>query len=112
MGGRPWIILAAVALARIGFGYQYQTVATLGPDLMQLYGLDYAGLGALIGAFMLLGGFLALPLGLLARRLGDRLVLGAGLALMVLGPAVSALAAGPPGIGVGRIARRRRARSP
>jgi predicted MFS family arabinose efflux permease len=95
MGARPWLILAAVALARIGFGYQYQTVATLGPDLMQLYGLDYAGLGTLIGAFMLLGGFLALPLGLLARRLGDRLVLGAGLALMVLGPAVSAVAAGP-----------------
>ena len=82
MGARPWLILGAVALARIGFGYQYQTVATLGPDLMQLYRLDYAGLGTLIGAFMLLGGFLALPLGILARRLGDRLVLGAGLALM------------------------------
>ena len=104
MGARPWLILAAVALARIGFGYQYQTVATLGPDLMQLYGLDYASLGTLIGAFMLLGGFLALPLGLLARRFGDRLVLGAGLALMVLGPAVSAVAAGPAGIGVGRSA--------
>ena len=104
MGTRPWFILAAVALARVGFGYQYQTVATLGPDLMQRYGLDYAGLGTLIGAFMLLGGFLALPLGLLARRLGDRLVLGAGLALMVLGPAVSAAAAGPAGIGAGRSA--------
>ena len=66
---RAWLILAAVALARIGFGYQYQTVATLGPDLMGLFQLDYAGLGTLIGAFMLLGGFLALPLGLLARRL-------------------------------------------
>jgi len=91
-----------VALARIGFGYQYQTVATLGPDLMERFQLDYAGLGTLIGAFMLLGGFLALPLGLLARRIGDRLVLGCGLLLMVLGPAVSALAAGPTGIGVGR----------
>jgi MFS family permease len=91
-----------VALARIGFGYQYQTVATLGPDLMERFQLDYAGLGTLIGAFMLLGGFLALPLGLLARRLGDRLVLGGGLLLMVLGPAISAVAAGPTGIGVGR----------
>ena len=59
---RPALILAAVALARIGFGYQYQTVATLGPDLMRLFGLDYATLGTLIGAFMLLGGFVALPL--------------------------------------------------
>jgi MFS family permease len=69
---------------------------------MERFQLDYAGLGTLIGAFMLLGGFLALPLGLLARRLGDRLVLGGGLLLMVLGPAISAVAAGPTGIGVGR----------
>lgn len=102
MSVRPWLILAAIALARIGFGYQYQTVATLGPDLMRLFQFDYATLGTLIGAFMLLGGFLALPLGALARRFGDRLVLGAGLALMVIGPLVSAAAAGPAGIGVGR----------
>ena len=96
MGARPWLILAAVALARIGFGYQYQTVATLGPDLMRLFRLDYATLGTLIGSFMLLGGFLALPLGLLARRFGDRLVLGAGLALMVLGPWSARLPPAPP----------------
>src|SRR5579863_74921 len=102
MGARPWFILAAVALARIGFGYQYQTVATLAPDLMRLFHLDYATLGTLIGAFLLLGGFVALPLGLLARRLGDRIVLGAGLALMIVGPAISATAASPTGIGAGR----------
>jgi MFS family permease len=102
MAVRAWLILAAVALARAGFGYQYQTVATLAPDLMQLFHLDYAGLGALIGAFLLLGGFVALPLGLLARRLGDRIVLGAGLALMIVGPAISASAASPTGIGAGR----------
>jgi MFS family permease len=104
MGARPWLILTAVALARIGFGYQYQTVATLGPDLMRVFRLDYATLGALIGAFMLLGGFLAMPLGLLARRYGDRLVLGTGLAVMVLGPVISAAATGPAGIGFGRSA--------
>ena len=104
MGVRPWLILAAVALARIGFGYQYQTVATLGPELMPRFHLDYAGLGTLIGAFMLLGGFLALPLGFLARRLGDRLVLGWGMAAMVAGPVFSAMANGPTGIGLGRSA--------
>ena len=102
MGARPWLILAAVVLARVGFGYQYQTVASLGPDLMRLFQLDYTTLGTLIGAFMLLGGFLALPLGLLARWFGDRLVLGAGLALMVVGPAISAAATSPTGIGIGR----------
>src|ERR1700722_5068373 len=102
MGARPWLILAALALGRIGFGYQFQTVATLGPDLVRLFHLDYTTLGALIGAFMLLGSFAAIPLGLLGRRFGDRLVLGRGLGLMVLGPLVSAAAAGPAGIGIGR----------
>jgi MFS family permease len=102
MGARPWLILAAVALARIGFGYQYQTVASLGPELMRLFQLDYATLGTLIGAYMLFGGFLALPLGLLGRRFGDRLILGGGLALMVVGPLISVVSIGPAGIGIGR----------
>ncbi len=102
MGARPWLILAVVALARIGFGYQFQTVATLGPDLVRQFHFDYATLGTLIGAYMLFGAFLALPLGLLARRFGDRLILGSGLALMVLGPIISAAAAGPAVIGIGR----------
>ncbi len=54
MGVRPWLILAVIALARIGFGYQFQTVATLGPDLVRRLQLDYATLGTLIGAYMLL----------------------------------------------------------
>jgi len=102
MGVRPWLILASIALARAGFGYQYQTVASLGPELIQLFRLDYADLGTLIGTFMLLGAFLALPLGLLARRIGDRLVLGVGIGPMVVGPVISAAAVDPAGIGLGR----------
>ncbi len=102
MGARPWLILAAIALARAGFGYQYQTVASLGPELIQRFRLDYADLGTLIGTFMLLGAFLALPLGLLARRIGDRLVLGVGIGLMVVGPVISAAAVDAAGIGLGR----------
>jgi MFS family permease len=102
MAARAWFILAALALARVGFGYQFQTVPTLGPDLVRLFHLDYATLGTLIGAFMLPGSFSAIPLGMLGRRFGDRLVLGAGLGLMVVGPLVSAVAGGPVGIGVGR----------
>ncbi|HEY3848416.1 MAG TPA: hypothetical protein VGL95_15015, partial [Acetobacteraceae bacterium] len=83
---RPWAILAALTLARVAFGYQFQTVATLGPVLIRLFHLTYAEFGALIGAFMLLGAFVALPVGVLGRWLGDRAVTGAGLALMVAGP--------------------------
>ena len=55
MRARPWLILTAMVLARFGFGHQYQTVATLGPQLVRRFDLDYATLGVLIGAYMLLG---------------------------------------------------------
>jgi predicted MFS family arabinose efflux permease len=99
---RPWFILAAMSLARVCFGYQFQTVATLAPYLMPRFQLTYAALGALIGAFMLLGLVAALPLGLIARRFGDRFVIIAGLALMIVGPLIAARSAGPDGIALGR----------
>jgi MFS family permease len=108
---RPWIILAALALGRIAFGYQFQTVATLAPYLVQRFDLSYAKLGSLIGCYMLLGVFVALPLGLLGRRFGDRVVLGTGLALMTAGSCLSAsadttawIAAGRMVAGVGAVA--------
>lgn len=99
---RPWFILAALALARIAFGYQFQTVATLATELVRQYGLSYAQLGSLIGAYMLLGVVVALPLGLLGRRFGDRVVLGIGLALMTAGSGLSAWADTVAGIAAGR----------
>ncbi|MEA2741629.1 MAG: hypothetical protein QOH05_4936, partial [Acetobacteraceae bacterium] len=86
----------------IAFGYQFQTVATLATNLVQRFGLSYAQLGSLIGAYMLLGVFVALPLGLLGRRFGDRVVLGTGLALMTAGSCISAWADLPAWIGGGR----------
>ena len=99
---RPWLILSALAFARIGFGYQFQSVATMGPDLVPLFQLSYTALGTLIGAYMLPGAFVALPLGLLGGRFGDRPVLASGLGLMVLGAVIDAMAAGPSGIALGR----------
>jgi MFS family permease len=102
MQPRAWIILAALSLARVAFGYQFQAVATLATGLVQRLGLTYAQLGSLIGAYMLLGVFVALPLGLLGRRFGDRVVLGTGLALMTAGSCVSAWADTSTGIAAGR----------
>ena len=56
----------------------------MAPDLVSLFHLTYTGLGTLIGAFMLLGMVVGLPLGRLGRRFGDRPVLASGLALMVV----------------------------
>ncbi len=102
-GARAWLILLAIVLARIGFGYQFQTVASLGPQLMRLFRLHYATLGSLIGAYMLAGVFVALPLGLLGRRFGDRAVFGGGLALMAVGGVVSAYGPDVGGIAFGRV---------
>lgn len=101
---RPSIILTALACARIAFGYQFQTVATLATDLSSRFGLSYAQLGALIGSYMISGFIVALPLGLIGRRLGEGRVLMVGLALMTAGCVYSALAATAAGIGLGRAA--------
>ncbi|HEX2942988.1 MAG TPA: MFS transporter [Rhodopila sp.] len=102
MTARPWVILAALAIGRAAFGYQFQTVATLAPDLVPRFGLNYAQLGSLIGSYMLLGVVAALPLGLLGRRFGERWVLGIGLGLMTAGCCYSAWALGAAGIALGR----------
>jgi MFS family permease len=99
---RAWFILSALVLSRIGFGYQFQTVASLGPELISRFQLDYAAFGSLIGAYMVPGIFVALPLGLLGRRFGDRRVLGVGLSLMTVGPLISAVGGGVIGIAIGR----------
>lgn len=102
-GLRAWVILAAMAMARISFGYQFQTVASLATDLVPRFGLSYAALGTMIGAYMLLGAFVALPMGLLARRLGDRIVLGSGLVLMVAGAVIGGMGGEASWIVAGRV---------
>jgi MFS family permease len=101
---RPWIILTAMALGRVAFGYQFQTVATLTPGLMGRFDLSYAQIGSLIGAYNVLGVLIAVPLGLLGRRFGDRVVLSAGLLLMTAGACLSAWSDTPAGIAAGRTA--------
>ena len=87
---RRWLILFAIGLSRAAFGYQFQTVGSIGPQLMAQYAIDYTALGALVGAYMLLGILAALPLGLLGRRFGEHLVVGIGLSLMAAGALVCA----------------------
>lgn len=97
-----WGTLAALTLARIAFGFQLQTVASLGPDLVAAFDLDFARLGTLMGLYMAPGVLVALPCGFLARRFGDFAVVTIGLALMVVGALVAGFADGPLMIGIGR----------
>lgn len=101
MSRSAWLVVA-LALGRIAFGFQFQSVASLGPLLMRQYGLDYSTLGTLIGVFMAPGIVAALPGGMLGRRYGGRALVAGGFVLMTLGGIIAALADGPVGIGAGR----------
>jgi MFS family permease len=96
------IILIALTCARIAFGYQFQTIASLATDLMARFALSYTQLGTLIGTYMLCGAVSALPLGLLGRRFGEGRLLTVGLALMTGGSCISAASSTAMGIGIGR----------
>ncbi|HET6609145.1 MAG TPA: MFS transporter [Rhodopila sp.] len=99
---KPLIILVSLALARIAFGYQFQTIASLTAELMAKFHLTYSQLGTLIGSYMMCGAVAALPLGLFGRRWGEGRILAIGLVLMTGGSWASAMASTMSGVGVGR----------
>jgi predicted MFS family arabinose efflux permease len=89
-----WIVLALVFLTRTSMGFQFQSVASVAPLMIADLGLSYAQLGTLLGLYMLPGALFALPGGVIGRRLGERRVVVAGLALMVAGGVLTAFADG------------------
>jgi len=99
-----WRILALLFLARIGLGLQFQTLGSIGDDLILAFGFDYAEIGTLIGFFMLPGLFLALPAGFAGQYLPDRVLIFLGLGALALGGLVAAVAGGFGLLAVGRMA--------
>jgi predicted MFS family arabinose efflux permease len=82
--------LAAVFLVRAALGAFFQAPGASGPLLVPAFGMDWTQFGTLVGLFWLPGLVLAFPLGLAARRLGDRTGVLLGLGLLVAGGLVSA----------------------
>ena len=80
-----WQMLLVLFLARTSMAYQFQTVPSAGPYLIDNLALGFTQLGTLIGLYMLPGIVLALPGGLLARWLGAERMVLSGLALMTVG---------------------------
>lgn len=66
-----WRILTLLFLARTGLGFQFQTVASVGKDLIIAFGLDHVGFGLMIGLFMAPGLVLVVPAGYWARYVSD-----------------------------------------
>ena len=100
---KDWGFVAAITLARMAFGFQFQTIASMGPELAARFHLEFAALGTLIGLYMLPGIVVSMPGGMLGRRFGPRWLVGGGLALMCAGGLLGAVQFSPAGIGAGRI---------
>lgn len=98
-----WRILALLFFARIGLGFQFQTLASVGDNLVVAFGLDYAQLGLLIGLFMAPGLVLAMPAGFSGRYASDRTIAVLGLAALAAGSAISGFAEDSLVMGIGRV---------
>lgn len=103
-GDDRWNVLALIIAARVAITIQLQSVGALGPLLLvdPDFRIGYAGLGALIGAYLLPGAFVALPAAWLTVRLGERRMVLAGLLLATAGGLAIAAA---PGFGTAFAAR-------
>ncbi|GGJ06239.1 MFS transporter [Neoroseomonas lacus] len=84
--------LAAVFALRAALGVLFQAPGAAGPVLVPAFGMDWTQFGTLVGLFWLPGLVIAVPLGLVAPKLGDRAVVLFGMGLLVTGGLVSAMA--------------------
>jgi predicted MFS family arabinose efflux permease len=98
-----WSMLAVLFAARVVMGFQFQSVASSASSLKAELALDPGQIGTLIGLYMLPGVVIALPGGLLARRLGEKWTCLFGLALMAGGGCLAGSAGSFAGIVLGRV---------
>ena len=98
-----WLMLAILFIARTAFGFQFQSVAALGPLMVSELSIDYGAFGTLVGLYLLPGVLLAIPGGVLGQRFGDKRVSLIGLALMIVGGLIVAAGATALTVGLGRV---------
>jgi MFS family permease len=95
--------LLAVFAVRFALGALFQAPGAAGPVLVPEFGLDWTAFGTLVGLFWLPGLVLVFPLGLAARRMGDRAGVLLGLAALVAGALAGAAAPGVALLFAGRL---------
>jgi MFS family permease len=78
-------MLAVLTTARLAMGFQFQSIGSAAPFLVEDLGIDYASVGLLIGLYLAPGMVLAFPAGLLGQRFGDKRIVVIGLLLMFVG---------------------------
>ncbi len=98
-----WTILAVLFLARFSLGFQFQSAGSVTPFMVRDFGVDYTGIGTLVGLYMIPGLVLTIPAGFIGRRFGDKRIVLAGLALMVIGGVIAGAAESYAMVVVGRL---------
>ena len=91
-GPSRWTVLWVIFVARTSMGYQFQSIGSVGPVLVEHLAINFTMLGTLIGLYKFPGLFLAYPSGLLGRRFGLKSIAVLGLFLMAAGGLVTAFA--------------------
>ncbi|HEX6066497.1 MAG TPA: MFS transporter, partial [Longimicrobiales bacterium] len=98
-----WLMLLVLFFVRLAMGYQFQSVASVSSHLVRDLGFTFLEIGTLIGFFLLPGIFIAIPSGILTRRVTNKNLLMIGAVTMMVGAWVMATAATPRDIFAGRI---------
>jgi MFS family permease len=83
-----WTVLILLFTVRLAMAFQFQAVGAVAPAYMQRFGVDLADIGLLIGLYLAPGLVFAIPGGEIGRPFGDKHVVLAGLALMMVGGAI------------------------
>ncbi len=103
MARNRWLILALLFLARTAMGFQFQSVGSVAPFLVDSIGIQYAAAGTLIGLYLLPGVFIALPSGMLGERFGAKQIVVVGLAMMAAGGLVMGISQSFATLACGRL---------
>src|SRR5260370_19092167 len=89
--GHRWGMLALLFAARVGLGFNFQTLGSVADPLARDLHLSFTEIGTLIGLFNAPGLVLSIPAGLAGRRVSDRVLVAGGLVAMVAAGPLAAL---------------------
>ena len=98
-----WLALALIFVTRVSMSVQFQSIASVGPLIVDDLRLSYAQLGTLVGLYLVPGVALALPGGLIGRRFGERRTVVWSLGIMVVGGLLTAASGSFATAAVGRL---------
>jgi predicted MFS family arabinose efflux permease len=100
---KRWVMLALLFAARVGLGFQFQTMGSVADPVATRLHLSFAEVGTLIGLFLMPGLVLSIPAGFAGRYASDRVLVALGLLCLALGGALSAIADGFAVLALGRL---------